>query len=69
MDLRMSSICEYLKGSHEGARCAVADRLVRTIADADMRICMSRHHEVCSYYILSLRRIVASGDAASETSR
>ncbi len=51
-------ICRYLKGSPEGARCAVINQLLRSIEDADIRLCMNRHHEACAYYVLSLREIV-----------
>ncbi|GEM_PF-1568220 len=52
------SICRHLKGSSDGAKCAVVNRLVRTIEDADIRLCMNRHHEACMYYVLSLRELV-----------
>ncbi|MGD0885569.1 MAG: hypothetical protein ABSA46_11995 [Thermodesulfovibrionales bacterium] len=50
------SICQYLKGSVDGALCGVVDKLVRSLDDADIRFCMNRHHEACSYYVFSLRR-------------
>ncbi|HAM49273.1 MAG TPA: hypothetical protein DCP92_00715 [Nitrospiraceae bacterium] len=52
-------ICQYLKGSPDGALCGVVDNLIRCMEDADIRVCMSRHHEACSYYVFSLRRTVA----------
>jgi hypothetical protein len=52
------SICQHLKGSPEGAQCSVVNKLIRSIEDADIRLCMNRHHEACMYYMLSLRELV-----------
>jgi hypothetical protein len=51
------SICQYLKGSPDGAQCGVAGRLVRCMKDADIQLCMNRRHEACLYYISSLREV------------
>jgi hypothetical protein len=62
------SICQYLKGGNDGARCTVVNRLVRNIEDADIRLCMNRHHEACIYYVLSLREtLLDPADAESAT--
>jgi hypothetical protein len=63
-------ICQYLKGSSDGVKCGVVNRLIRSIEDADIRLCMNRHHEACVYYVLSLRELVldtADSDRALET--
>jgi hypothetical protein len=60
------SICQYLKGGNDGAKCTVTNKLVRDIEDADIRLCMNRHHEACIYYILSLRETLI--DAANTKS-
>ncbi len=63
-------ICRYLKGSIDGAKCEVINRLIRTTEDADIHLCMSRRHEACVYYVLSLRELVrdsASADNATGT--
>ncbi len=52
------SVCRYLKGSPEGVKCGVANRLIRSIEDADIQLCMNRRHEACSYYVFSLRMTV-----------
>ncbi len=52
------SVCRYLKGSPDGVQCQVADRLIRSIEDADIQLCMHRRHEACSYYVFSLRMTV-----------
>lgn len=53
------SICQYLKGSSDGALCGVVEKLIRSMEDADIRLCMNRHHEACSYYVFSLRRTLS----------
>ena len=63
-------ICRYLMGSPEGVRCSVAEELIRSLEDADIRLCMNKHHEACSYYLLALRRTVLNAsdpDAAVRT--
>ncbi len=64
------SVCQYLKGSPDGVKCGVVNRLIRSIEDADIRLCMNRHHEACVYYVLSLRELVlgsADSDRVLET--
>lgn len=56
---RSGLICRHLRGSYEGARCGFLNQLVRLVEDADIRLCMSRHFETCSYYMLSLRGYAA----------
>ncbi len=47
--------CPHLKGSNEGALCSVEKSLVRNIANADIKFCMSRHFETCHVYFNSIR--------------
>jgi len=56
MYLKSNLLCQYLKGSHEGALCSVMDKFVRSMEDADIRICMSKRYEACSIYIRLLQR-------------
>ena len=48
-------ICPYLKGTAEGARCGAADELVRKIDGLSIKLCMSRHYEVCALYLAALK--------------
>jgi hypothetical protein len=67
MHLKSGSICQYLKGNPEGARCTVADNFIRLMEDGDIRLCMNKRHEACSYYMSALRAAVlraAEPDAA-----
>jgi len=64
---RSGLVCHHLKGSHEGARCGVLNELIRLVEDADIRLCMSRHFETCSYYMLSLRRYAADSGAVFDS--
>jgi len=61
---RSGLICHHLRGSDEGAICGVVKKLVRFVEDADIRLCMSRHFETCSYYMFSLRKYDNDTDAA-----
>lgn len=56
--MRLSSvaICPYLQGGEEGARCSVAEELIRTLEGATVKLCMHRHHESCGYYFIALQR-------------
>jgi len=58
MHRRSETMCQYLKGSNDGARCSVVNTLIRDIEDADIRLCMNRHYEACSYYMFALRKCV-----------
>lgn len=51
-------ICPYLKGTAEGARCGAADKLVREIDGLSIKLCMSRHYEVCALYFTALKESV-----------
>lgn len=55
MHLRSGTVCQFLKGTQEGVRCSVVNGFIRQMDYADIRICMSRHHEACAYYAYSLR--------------
>ncbi len=48
-------ICPHLKGSSQGVMCSVQNRLVSIIEDADVKLCTSRHFEVCSIYLTELK--------------
>ena len=61
---RSGLICHYLKGSDDGATCGVVKKLVRVVEGADIRLCMSRHFETCSYYMFSLRKYDSDADVA-----
>ncbi len=60
MHLKSGAVCQFLKGSPEGAQCSVASTFVRFMEDADIRLCMGRHHEACSYYVRLLRTVALS---------
>lgn len=51
-----SIICPHLKGSQEGAVCSFNKKLIKDMEDINIRLCMNRHYEVCSVYMLSLQR-------------
>jgi hypothetical protein len=50
-------MCPYLKGSKEGATCGVTRELVRNIDGITIKVCMSRHYEACSIYIVALQKM------------
>jgi hypothetical protein len=60
MHLKSRAVCQFLKGSPDGAQCSVVSTFIRLMEDADIRLCMGRHHEACSYYVYSLRRLALS---------
>lgn len=47
-------ICPHLKGSYDGAVCSSVNKLIKNIEDVTIKLCMSRHYEVCSIYRESL---------------
>lgn len=49
------SLCPYLRGNVEGVMCSAADKLIKHIEDASIRLCMSRQYEVCTVYRLKLQ--------------
>jgi hypothetical protein len=55
MELKHNLACYHLKGSEEGAKCGVVDVAVRLIEDINIKLCLSRHHEACRFYRMSLR--------------
>ncbi len=57
MHLGSGKVCQFLKGTPEGARCSVVNGFIKLIEDADIRLCMGRHHEACLYYAYSLRAL------------
>ncbi len=63
------AVCQYLKGSPDGVMCGVVNRLIRSIEDADIRLCMNRHHEACMYYVLSLRELAQLALGADDSNQ
>ncbi len=59
MSPRSEIVCQYLEGGPEGAKCGAIDRLIKSIEEADIRICLSRRYEVCRLYKRSLARNAA----------
>ncbi len=57
MYMKSNVICPNLQGSSDGATCSVVSKFIMAMEDADIRLCMNRRYEVCSLYVLSLRRI------------
>jgi len=51
-----SIMCPHLKGSREGAVCSFNNKLIKDMEDMNVRLCMNRHYEVCSIYMMSLQR-------------
>ncbi|HCC68846.1 MAG TPA: hypothetical protein DEP99_03060 [Nitrospiraceae bacterium] len=47
MYLKSNLLCQHLKGSPEGAQCSVMDKFIRSMEDADIRICMGERREEC----------------------
>ncbi len=56
MSPRSEIVCQYLEGGPEGAKCGAIDRLIKSIEEADIRICLSRRYEVCRLYKRSLAK-------------
>jgi len=54
-------LCPHLKGSREGAVCGIAKSLIKDMEGFSVKLCMSRHHEACSYYMRSLTEILDPG--------
>jgi len=55
--MHMKSImCPHLKGSREGAVCSFNKKLIKDMEDINIRLCMHKHYEVCSIYMISLQR-------------
>jgi hypothetical protein len=53
-------ICPHLKGSYDGAVCSSVNKLIKNIEDVTIKLCMSRHYEVCSIYRESLQEPVSA---------
>ena len=51
-----SIMCPHLKGSREGAVCSFLNSFIKDMEDSNIRLCMNRHYEVCSVYMMSLQR-------------
>jgi len=57
VNIHMKSImCPHLKGSREGAVCSHNRKFIKDMEDINIRLCMNRHYEVCSIYMMSLQR-------------
>ena len=54
---RIFTMCPYLTGSLEGVVCNAALTLLRNIDDIHPNICISRHFELCHYYISKLHDV------------
>jgi len=52
---RVTVMCPHFKGTDHGAECAIAMDIVRNIENADIKLCMSRHFEICPVYFTTLR--------------
>ena len=53
-------ICPHLKGSCEGAVCAARNSLIKDLETISIKLCMTRHYEVCAFY----RNALLGDDAA-----
>lgn len=49
--------CPYLEGHPEGVRCRVQKEFIRNVEEVDMKLCLSRHYEVCHIYFSTLRNM------------
>jgi hypothetical protein len=47
-------MCPHLRGTTKGVLCGAAERYVKDIEGADVRLCMNRHYEACFMYITAL---------------
>lgn len=54
---RVFTTCPYLTGSPEGAVCNARSLLLRNLDNINPDMCMSRHFEVCRFYIEKLQEI------------
>ena len=61
MNVERLAICPHLKGSERGAECRVGKKLVKDMEDVNIKICMSRRHEACSFYFCSLQMVEYGG--------
>lgn len=52
------SLCMHLQGDPGGVVCRVSGQPVRTMEQANIRLCMSRRYESCEYYRAALRERV-----------
>jgi hypothetical protein len=63
----MTAACPHIASCNEVAYCEVAGKEISQIDGVDMRLCTSRHYEVCYVYSNSLRREI-SGFSFSRSS-
>jgi hypothetical protein len=54
---RILTTCPYLVGSLDGGLCNAALTLLRNIQDIDTDMCLSRHFELCDFYVSKLQTI------------
>lgn len=47
--------CPHLRGAKGGAECQFSGEPIRLMEFATIKLCLSRRHESCEYYIASLR--------------
>lgn len=55
MDRTTNVICPYMKGTANGAQCGVVKELVKDMEGFSIKLCMSRHYEVCILYVCALK--------------
>lgn len=51
--------CPYLEGHSDGVRCCVQNEFIRNMEEVDVKLCLSRHYEVCHVYYLELQSAVS----------
>ncbi len=57
-------LCPHLKGSMKGSVCGLTHDLIKDMEGFTVKLCMSRRHEACSVYMLSLRNMIEYGSYA-----
>jgi hypothetical protein len=55
-EFKLKVNCPHLEQSHEAVSCGIARADIWQIDGGDMRLCTSRHYEVCYVYSNALRR-------------
>ena len=54
-------LCPNLRGSSEGIKCSITNKLIRDMDDVSPKFCMSRRHEACAIYMQSLQHMIECG--------
>jgi hypothetical protein len=60
----MTENCPHLENCYDAICCSIARAEIGHIDGSDMRLCMSRHYEVCHVYSNALRREIFARMAA-----